>query len=143
MTASIQIMSHLFFHTRATTEASLTEASLTDPTEDDALSNRPVSHREQVAIAIEVTNLRRERDEARRERDEARREQDAALQNWSRERLSVNAARGNNSTCRAMTGLSWVVFDCLHCYLVQLIKSPRKVFLLSTASYARIHKLLC
>lgn len=58
---------------------------LPEPTEDGALNNRPISHREQVATAIEVANLRRERDEARRERDEARRECDATLQNWSKE----------------------------------------------------------
>lgn len=67
--------------TRTPTEASPTEpteASPTELTEDGALSDRPVSHRGQVAIAIEVANLKRERDEDRSERD-------AALQNWSKE----------------------------------------------------------
>lgn len=109
-------------------EAPFTEDSLPQPSDDYELSDTPVLHRQQVSIAIEVANLRRERDEARRERDEARRE----LQNWSKERLSVHAIKGNDSACRAMTGLSWSVFDCLHRYLVQFIKSSPKGFRLST-----------
>ncbi|XP_034066061.1 uncharacterized protein LOC117542470 [Gymnodraco acuticeps] len=130
-----------YFNT-AYPEAPFTEDSLPQPSDDYELSDTPALHRQQVSIAIEVANLRRERDEARRERDEARRERDEArrerdearreLQNWSKERLSVHAIKGNDSACRAMTGLSWSVFDCLHRYLVQFIKSSPKGFRLST-----------
>lgn len=58
---------------------------------------------------------------ARRERDEAGQE----LQNLTKERLSADAIRGNDSLCSALTGLCWTVFDCLHRCLVRFVKSPK------------------
>ncbi|KAM4531367.1 uncharacterized protein PAE49_023577 [Odontesthes bonariensis] len=97
------------------------EASSIEPPGDCSPGDRPLSRSEEVAVAIEVANLRRERDQARTERDEAR----SKLQNWTKERLSAHAVRGNDRLCCALTGLSWTVFDCLHRYLAQFSKSPK------------------
>lgn len=70
-----------------------------------------------IDMAIEMGNLRNERDEARMERD-------AARQNWSRERLSAAALRDSDTACKTMTGLTWSVFSTLFSYLIQFVKSP-------------------
>ncbi|XP_034083529.1 uncharacterized protein LOC117553618 isoform X3 [Gymnodraco acuticeps] len=39
--------------------------------------------------------------------------------------MSVNTVRENDTKCKVMTGLSWTVFDTLHQYLVQFVKSQK------------------
>ncbi|XP_034063376.1 uncharacterized protein LOC117540700 [Gymnodraco acuticeps] len=40
-------------------------------------------------------------------------------------KMSVNTVRENDTKCKVMTGLSWTVFDTLHQYLVQFVKSQK------------------
>ncbi|KAK0151618.1 hypothetical protein N1851_007076 [Merluccius polli] len=102
------------------------------PVSNEEAVARPLSYSEKLAVAFEVAHLRRERDEARQERDEARRGHATAQANWSKDRLCANAIRGSDTACRAMTGLSWAVFDTLHKFLVQFVNTSRKTDPLST-----------
>ncbi|XP_074528919.1 uncharacterized protein LOC141798016 [Halichoeres trimaculatus] len=76
----------------------------------------PLQNLEREQLYDEITNLRRERDQALKERDDVIRQLEAS-------KFSADTVRGNDSKCKLMTGLSWTVFDTLHQYLVQFVKS--------------------
>ncbi|XP_034061597.1 uncharacterized protein LOC117539508 isoform X1 [Gymnodraco acuticeps] len=78
----------------------------------------PLQELERKQLYEELYNLRRERDEAMKERAEAIRELETL-------KMSVNTVRENDTKCKVMTGLSWTVFDTLHQYLVQFVKSQK------------------
>ncbi|XP_034078352.1 uncharacterized protein LOC117550129 isoform X1 [Gymnodraco acuticeps] len=78
----------------------------------------PLQELERKQLYEELYNLRRERDEAMKERAEAIRELEML-------KMSVNTVRENDTKCKVMTGLSWTVFDTLHQYLVQFVKSQK------------------
>lgn len=76
---------------------------------------KPLVESERKQMMAEIDRLRRERDQAREGCHHAK-------HNMTRERLSARAVERDDSACKAMTGLSWTVFECLHEFLVQFVK---------------------